>query len=68
MNSGNWSYAIATGVLSVSESSNKESSVQAPLGENIVIDSEGSSISVKEKEAGTYEIDFNVVPINVEVE
>lgn len=68
VNSGNWSYAIATGVLSVSESSNKESSVLAPLGENIVIDSEGSSISVKEKEAETYEIDFNVVPVKVEVE
>lgn len=34
--------------------------MQAPLGENIIIDSEGSSISVKESEAGAYEIDFNV--------
>ena len=68
VNSGNWSYAIASGILSISESSNKEPSVQAPLGENIVIDSEGSSISVKEKEAGTYEIDFNVASTNSEVE
>lgn len=60
VNSGSWSYAIAKGVLSLSESSNKEKPVQAPLGENIVIDSEGSSISVKESEAGAYEIDFNV--------
>lgn len=68
VNSGNWSYAIASGVLSISESSNKDPSVQAPLGENVVIDSEGSFISVKEKKAGTYEIDFNVVPVKVEVE
>ena len=68
LNSGDWSYAIATGVLSVSEPLDNEESVQAPLeqimqaplGEQIIMDSESSSVSVKETEAGVYEVDFNV--------
>lgn len=62
LNSGNkkWDYAIATGILSISESSNTEKSVQAPLGENVIMDSDGASVSVTEKEAGVYEVDFNV--------
>ena len=62
LNSGNkkWDYAIATGILSISESTNAEKSVQAPLGENVIMDSDGASVSVTEKEAGVYEVDFNV--------
>jgi len=68
LTSKNWDYAIATGFLSVSENSKSGNSVQAPLGENVIIDSDGSSVSVKEKEAGTYEIDFNVTSTSSEVE
>ena len=68
LTSKNWDYAIATGFLSVSENSKSGNSVQAPLGENVIIDSDGSSVSVKEKEAGTYEIDFNVTSTSTEVE
>ena len=60
LTSGNWDYAIATGILSITENTNNEKSVQATLGEEVIMDSDGSSVSVTEKEAGVYEVDFNV--------
>ena len=60
LTSGVWDYAIATGILSISESSNNGKTVHATLGENVMMDSDGSSVSVTEKEAGVYEVDFNV--------
>jgi hypothetical protein len=60
LTSENWDYAIAIGILSITENANSEKTVQATLGEEVIMDSDGSSVSVMEKEAGVYEVDFNV--------